>query len=396
MVGSINAIWLTTNGGSLHPQIIPNLSMLIAEARVLDFAVILWTNTAQIQPSDIEALTVQGIQVKDHSECSTSMFYDCFISFFQKGIDGDRAAFALASDILRMAALELTPNDQYYIYHDANDITFPNFMDSIRSLDKFMASNSFGFSFSIKQISHNKERVYLTRNDLLIAKKSLNAQFFKDYFIYYKNHLEKNIPKYQKPTSNEQARQLAELISNQSNGNFFKFYPFQKMDIIKATFGDNYKTFFPLINSEVFFRYDGQIEHSGNWLIDREPHTLYAMISSELDRVTQPLPSPADSQARFFGNFKLIPLVSKYKLKGTSQEELEKCLRRAAAMGDIKDLSLLIQHGVNVNAKDKTPGSGKTALDWAKEKNQRACEDLLLKSGAATSKQDETPILRRL
>ncbi len=71
MKGIINSIWLTGEQGLLHPQIIPNLSEMVTPASKEDFGLTLWTNTAQIQGSELDKLKELNIQVKDYTECSS-------------------------------------------------------------------------------------------------------------------------------------------------------------------------------------------------------------------------------------------------------------------------------------------------------------------------------------
>lgn len=76
----------------------------------------------------------------------------------------------------------------------------------------------------------------------------------------------------------------------------------------------------------------------------------------------------------------LAKLAKFYKLKDTSQPELEKGLRRAAASNNVEDLKKFIDAQVNVNAQDSK--LKKTALHWAVEKNAPACVFILQVSGA--------------
>lgn len=147
MRGKIHGIWLTNSGGKLHDAIIPNLSSYVQEASSNNFTIELWTNINELAQTEIDQLRLNSIIVRDHSECQTSSFYKYFLYFLEKGLQGDKAAFALASDILRMAILELTPEDQYFIYFDPNDVVFANLNDSLKELDN--RNNLLGLSFHI-------------------------------------------------------------------------------------------------------------------------------------------------------------------------------------------------------------------------------------------------------
>ncbi len=261
MKGTINSIWLTNNQ-KLHPQIIPNLSKMVKEAKEEGFQLILWTNISQVQPDYLNKLKSLDIQVKDYSECKQSKLYIYFNNFFEKGLKGDNAAFALAADILRMSILEQTPDQQYFIYHDPNDITFLNLKKSLKDLDKMMSTNSLGFSFPIYQLD---SRTFEVRNDLLIAKKEKNKSFFKDFFNSYQNHLKLNYKTYHKPISDVEAQAFARQISNQTSISFFTIYLTKPLATIKATFG-SYDELYPLINCLAFFPYDRHFEHANTWL----------------------------------------------------------------------------------------------------------------------------------
>jgi len=82
-----------------------------------------------------------------------------------------------------------------------------------------------------------------------------------------------------------------------------------------------------------------------------------------------------------------VPLLKKYGLNDNSQLSLEKGLRIAVvsqgvAGTDLKDIALFIQFIDNINAKDTTPNSGKTALHYAVRKNNPKRIKLLLEAGA--------------
>jgi hypothetical protein len=174
--GSIHGVWLTKIGGSLHPKIIPNLSSLVSDAVVNDFCVVLWTNVNEIDPKELERLKAAKILVADHSYCKNSPLYKYFINFLQIGINGDKTAFALASDILRMAILDLTNDDKYFIYADPNDTKFFNLSVKLKNLDSLMVNNSFGYSFNVEPTPYRLD-MFDCRNDVLIALKSKNINF---------------------------------------------------------------------------------------------------------------------------------------------------------------------------------------------------------------------------
>lgn len=265
MRGSINGIWLTTPHGKLHPAIIPNLSLWKKNAVVCDFSVVLWTNTDELGEKQIRALKAKKIIVKDYSECSTSSLYKYFLFFLEKGINGDKAAFALASDILRMSILELTSDEEYFIYADPNDISFSSFKKNLHNLSEHMNHNSWGFYYYVQPLLD----FFHVRNDVLIALKQINPRFFNDYINAYKEHLKTTYEKYFTPATDEEAQELARQITMQTNTGYFKIILTHENPILRATFG-NYKEQLTSVNCMVILPYD-RIQKNGNtWLPKKE------------------------------------------------------------------------------------------------------------------------------
>lgn len=260
MKGTINSAWFTGNEGNLHSQIIPNLSTLVEPAAAKDFRVTFWTNTSQTKAEEISELEKKGIQVLDYSACSSSSFYPYFMYFFEQGIQGDKAAFALASDIFRMSILELTPAEHYFIYHDPNDITFPDLEQSLSQLTQLMFDNIFGFSFPID----HRSSVIEIRNDLLIAKKLVNLDFFKNFFTSYKKHLEENYRSYKTPHTTSEAQLMARTISLGTGSFFFDIISEHELHI-KAKFCTSF-TKLSFISCLSLFPYDRHFEFANTWL----------------------------------------------------------------------------------------------------------------------------------
>jgi hypothetical protein len=82
MKGIINGIWLTKNGGTLHSNIVPNLSSWLSDAIATDFSVVLWTNINELDPLELEKLKAQNITIKNYSECKQSILHKYFLFFF--------------------------------------------------------------------------------------------------------------------------------------------------------------------------------------------------------------------------------------------------------------------------------------------------------------------------
>ncbi len=287
LAGSINTIWLTQADGELHPNILPNLSRLVADAHSCDFEIVLWTNMEQLRQSEIKKLTGNKITVKDHKECSNNPLYQYFNFFLQKGIAGDKTAFALASDILRMAILALTPNDEYFIYIDPNDVELTDLKNNIGAMYEKMKENSFGFSFYVMPIFQNPKykndpRNIQIRNDVLLAHKKINPDFFNAYLKAYHAHLEKTHAQYVKPKTDGEAQIQANSIT-MSNGNaFFMILPGLEIPIILARFGQYFASF-GLINVLAYLSHERMLQHSNTWLPMgdlKEEHAAMALLDA--------------------------------------------------------------------------------------------------------------------
>lgn len=263
--GKINGVWLTKPNGELHPEILPNFSELVTDVGSYDFEVVLWTNTDALRQSEIQRLTDKNIVVRDHKECSNSQFYPYFNFFLQKGIGGDKTAFALASDILRMCILELTPSDKYFIYIDPNDVKLIDLKNKIASMHHMMALNPFGFAFYIMPMFEDSYEHIQTRNDVLLALKSINPDFFSDYFRAYSSHLEKTHRRYFTPRTDGEAQFQANAITNSTGNKFFKLLLGGRMPMIFATFGD-YREPFGIINVLALLPHERMIQNSNTWL----------------------------------------------------------------------------------------------------------------------------------
>src|SRR3990167_11497586 len=263
--GKINGIWLTKPNGELHPGIISNFSQLVTDVCSYDFEVVLWTNTDELRQSEIRRLSDKNIVVRDHKECSSSQFYPYFNFFLQKGIDGDKTAFALASDILRMCILELTPSSKYFIYIDPNDVKLIDLKNKIASMHNMMSLNPFGFAFYIMPMFEDSFEHIQTRNDVLLALKNINPDFFSDYFRAYCSHLEKTHRQYFTPRTDGEAQLQANTITNSTGNEFFKLLLGGRMPMIFATFGD-YREPFGIINVLALLPHERMIQNSNTWL----------------------------------------------------------------------------------------------------------------------------------
>lgn len=260
--GSINGIWLTQKEGTLHPAIIPNISSWVADAASCGFQVMLWTNKQELQAKEVEGLTRQGVIVQDYSLCKESTLYPYFLFFLEKGIQGDKTAFALASDILRMAILEQTPATDYFIYVDPNDVTLVDLKRNLHALRLHMLRNSLGFSFYVDPL-FGRYDIFHVRNDVLIALKQINPEFFRDYLNSYRAHLEKTYTEYFKPTTDGDAQTLAGKITVQTSTAFFQIRVHSGE--VFATFGP-YKELWPNIHAEAALEHKRNIKNGNTWL----------------------------------------------------------------------------------------------------------------------------------
>lgn len=262
--GTINGIWLTAPNGTLHPAIIPNLSSMVKETKGSQFEIVLWTNTQEIQKSEVDKLRGIGVVVKDYSLCKTSILYPDFTDFLTKGIKGDKTAFALASDILRMAALELAPDNEYFIYADPNDVNFTMLSRDLKEhLPAFPIQNSLGFSFFVMPMDENS-KIIQTRNDVLIALKTINQPFFKDYFMDYAANLDNTSFEYSKPTSDGAAQALARKITMQTGERFFQV-TLDSLDRLMVKF-KHYEIASQHIHVGTYLQYNRDLENGNTWL----------------------------------------------------------------------------------------------------------------------------------
>ncbi|KTD17770.1 hypothetical protein [Legionella jordanis] len=263
MPGKIHSIWFTQASGKLHPAIVPNL-LSWSKNISNDFSIELWTNLNELLPSEIESLKLNNIIIRDHSACNPSPLYPYFLFFFEKGLQGDKAAFALASDVLRMCILGLTPDDEFFIYVDANDTAFLDLKKNLQNLDAFTQRSNLGYSF--QAVAHPEERMVYTRNDVLIALRKIKPAFFNDYLKYYEQHLEQYHKDYVVPKTNSQAVELARNLTNSTERSFFRFIEKNDQELVAFTTFANHLDYVASINCMGFFPYV-RLESSANtWL----------------------------------------------------------------------------------------------------------------------------------
>ena len=266
MRGRIHGIWLTQANGSLHPNIVPNFGSLVTDAIACDFSVNLWTNISEISPEEVERLKEKNITVRDHGECQSSAFYPYFKFFLDKGISGDKTAFALASDILRMAILELASPEEFFIYIDPNDVVFVSLKEDLSTLPKAFAINAWGFSFYVAPMFGRQDH-YQLRNDVLIARKSQNPEFIEYFLQTYQRHLKETHQQYVTPISRDHAVELPLKISNPITPEFFNVW--DPIRMVVTTFNKRVGEFMQLarfVNSESFLSYHREIRHGNSWL----------------------------------------------------------------------------------------------------------------------------------
>lgn len=265
MRGAIHGIWLVAPGGKLHKAIIPTLSAWVPAAAAADFHVMLWTNIDELKYEEIIRLKDAKINIGDPRKLKESPLYKHYEYFLNKGIKGDTTAFALASDILRMAILDFTANDKYFIYVDPNDINFLDLSANLHKLDAHMAKNKLGYSFPVGRVA-SKTDVFDMRNDVLIARKANNPNFFKDYLTAYWTNLEETYQRYEKPTSDGQAKFFANRISNGTSILFFRLEPSNHKSVkVVAQFAD-YSEVDQVVNSSVYLNYTRIIQQGNNWV----------------------------------------------------------------------------------------------------------------------------------
>ncbi len=204
--GTFNSIWLTGKGKGLYPSLVENMLRHSSIIQAADFEHVLWTNLDELKEGAADGLRDAGVVIKDHKECEKSSLYRYFKYFLEKGIDGDVAAFALASDILRNAIMQLSEPGQYYVYYDANDTVFKDLEASLKDIDKL--KNDWDHFFCVKCSA-----VYIDiRNDVIITRKS-NSEYIEMYLRAYEKNLKETYASYTKPTSDKDAVAAARKIS---------------------------------------------------------------------------------------------------------------------------------------------------------------------------------------
>lgn len=262
MTGTINGIWLTPRGGKLHPAIQTNLSSCVDGAARSGFQVILWTSRENLQKAEIGSLEAKGVLVQDHTLCTPSRFYRYFLFFLKKAEKGDKVAFALASDILRIAILELVKPGEYYIYADPNDIKLIDVETSLsEKLPRLECENPWGFSFYIKKMPGGRVQ---KRNDVLIALKTVNSLFFDDYFQAYAHHLSDQAGLYNLKAHRD-PENLARKISNSTASPLFLIQLSSENDKILAGFDPEYIALFPEIHIEAYITYEPDRDNGTTW-----------------------------------------------------------------------------------------------------------------------------------
>ncbi len=272
MRGAIHGIWLVKHQGKLHPAIISNLSSWVAGAAESEFQIVLWTNINELDAAEFALLKKTNIQIMDPIACKNSPLYKYYEFFFAKGLNGDTTAFALASDILRMAILDFTANDKYFIYVDPNDVKLLNLKDNLKSLDFFMKNNTLGFAFPVGPTIANTE-VFDIRNDVLIALKANNPIFFKEYLNAYWSNLEATYKRYTKPTTDAQAKLLATRISNDTSTLFFRLERGNDNSINVLSQFAKYSEAWQIINSSFYLNHSRLTDNGNTWLPVGSIHT---------------------------------------------------------------------------------------------------------------------------
>lgn len=222
MKGSLHGIWFT-NSGRIHPKVIELLPRWARELQGTGLTAVLWTNKASLDKDTIAYFERNNVKVCDYSLCEKSKLYYYFLYFFEKGQAGDITAFALASDILRMAILDGIDEEEYYIYADPNDTEFDHLGLAVSQLERRFARNTLGFAYPIHlQVNPDQTDFRLDiRNDVLIAFKKRNPAFFRDFLECYKNSLELRHSFYLKPRTVTEAINQALTITNCTYGAFF-------------------------------------------------------------------------------------------------------------------------------------------------------------------------------
>lgn len=214
MIDIIGGCYFTPNG-DIPEAVVTNLLKIGSIAKNSSFFVYFWTDLSKLNLKLKKKLVDEGIIVQDYRELKTT-FNEVLAKFIEKGHMGDKCAYALASDIFRVAYSEVLAEEQIFVYIDLNDIEFLDLNNDLFYLRDKFKKNPWGLSFPINIFntdSSGKITLVELRNDCLIMRKSNNPSFFERFIKNYRTTLLQREHSYITPENYNQAKKQADGIS---------------------------------------------------------------------------------------------------------------------------------------------------------------------------------------
>lgn len=212
MTNSINSVYFNKNG-LIPEEAVDYLTQLAADTKTTGFSVHFWTEVAILNPEIKTKLNTAGVIIHDDQEVEEPLA-SVIRKFVNQGHNGDLTSYAIASDILRIAALKKAGYNDLYIYFDCNDIRFSNLASELPKVKERFSKNPWGLSFPINRLEFLAERVYEKRNDVIIAKKNQNPFFFFLFLQRFTEVVLEKHPQYKITNDPELQKKQADKISS--------------------------------------------------------------------------------------------------------------------------------------------------------------------------------------
>lgn len=261
MHGTVNGIYFQKNG-TIPEEVIQNMSKAAVDANKTDFLCCFWTNAAILSSEVRDRLVEGGVVIRDYKEVDEPL-RNRITEFIAKGDNGDIAAYALASDLLRVAIAGLAPAHQITIYSDPNDITFESLGTDLANLPESFSQNPWGFSFPIELVDfYDEQPVALLRNDRMIVRKDNNPKFFAEFFVRYIMVVEKEILNYKETNDDSSKKQQLDRISS-----FVTSIPFNVTKSGSVFMANNVGSLAKIssIDFASYIKSDRNIKHGNQW-----------------------------------------------------------------------------------------------------------------------------------
>lgn len=188
--GKMVAIYFLKKDDLFAEDILQNIMYITKACKDSNFSSEFWTNVETFDPVAFSVLAREGVKIKDYTSLEEK-YVDIIRYFVELGNQGDKAAYAAASDILRVAMAEsLEADTLLYVYYDCNDTVFSKLQEDLGQLPDKFEKNPWGLAFQ-----HYTGFPIDLRNDRMIVRKKNNPEFleafFREYFESVQNHYQK-------------------------------------------------------------------------------------------------------------------------------------------------------------------------------------------------------------